>query len=180
MIAPGVPGLFGAIFKRRLYFLFPEARQAYAAAQELLQTGVDAAHMHAIARSPVPAGVLPWATRRQRQDLMRTLEGWLWLASLALFGLAMIALVAVLRQGVTLWLLLPLAVLVIAFGTGLAIARAPAVHLDEFRSALAHGEVLLMVDVPARRVPEIEDLLARRHPEAAIGGVGWMIDAFGL
>lgn len=180
MIAPRIPGLFGALFKRRLYFLFPEVRQAHAVVQELLQTGVDAAHMHVIARSPAPPGDLPWATRRQRRDLMHTLEGWVWLASLALFGLAMIALIAVSRQGLTLWLLLPLAVLAIAFGVGLAVARAPAVHLQEFRSALAHGEVLLMVDVPTRRVPEIEDLLARRHPEVAVGGVGWMIDAFGL
>lgn len=47
------------------------------------------------------------------------------------------------------------------------------VHLNEFREALQHGEILLMVDVPVRRVAEIEDLVYHRHPEVTVGGVGW-------
>jgi hypothetical protein len=50
------------------------------------------------------------------------------------------------------------------------------VHLGEFRDALAHGEVLLMVDVPRGRVSEVEDRVHRHHPEATVGGVGWSAD----
>lgn len=55
----------------------------------------------------------------------------------------------------------------------------PDVHLTEFTDALAHGEVLLMVDVPGSRVAEVEDFIHQRYPESVVGGVGWTLDAFG-
>lgn len=56
----------------------------------------------------------------------------------------------------------------------------PDTHLNEFRDALAHGEILLMIDVPGTRVAEIEDRVHKHRPEAAIGGVGWSTAAFCL
>ncbi len=58
--------------------------------------------------------------------------------------------------------------------------KVPDVHLTEFTDALSHGEVLLMVDVPSRRVAEIENFIYHRFPEAVVGGVGWTLDAFGI
>ena len=58
--------------------------------------------------------------------------------------------------------------------------RIPNVHLDEFRDALAHGEILLMVDVAQQRVADIEDCVHHNHPETTIGGVGWGTEALGL
>lgn len=55
--------------------------------------------------------------------------------------------------------------------------RVPDTHLDEFRGALSHSEVLLMVDVPKPRVAEIEKLVGRRHPETIPGGTSWTLDA---
>jgi len=40
--------------------------------------------------------------------------------------------------------------------------------------------VVLLVDVPFQRVREIEHLVAERHPETGVGGVGWTIEAFGV
>jgi hypothetical protein len=45
-------------------------------------------------------------------------------------------------------------------------------HLDEVHGALAHGEILLMVDVPKQRIPEINELVLNHHPEAELGAVG--------
>ena len=53
-------------------------------------------------------------------------------------------------------------------------------HLDEFRDAMAHGEILLMVDVPEQQVADIENLVHHHHPEATVGGVSWGTPAFGL
>jgi len=53
----------------------------------------------------------------------------------------------------------------------------PDTHLDEFRGALSHSEVLLMVDVPRQRVAEIEEIVRQQHPEATLGGAGWTIEA---
>ena len=56
----------------------------------------------------------------------------------------------------------------------------PDVHLTEFTDALSHGEILLMVDVPASRVAEIEDFVHHRYPEAVVGGVSWTVEGFGI
>jgi len=60
------------------------------------------------------------------------------------------------------------------------VVHVPDVHLTEFTDALAHGEILLMVDVPEKRVAEIESVVRYRHPEAVVGGVSWTVDAFGI
>jgi hypothetical protein len=60
------------------------------------------------------------------------------------------------------------------------IDHVPNIYLTEFRDALAHGEILLMVDVPAWRVKEIEDHIHSHHPEAAVGGVGWTLERWGV
>ena len=43
-----------------------------------------------------------------------------------------------------------------------------------------HGEVLLMVDVPKRRVFEVEELVHRHYPDATVGGVGWTLEAMDI
>jgi hypothetical protein len=32
-----------------------------------------------------------------------------------------------------------------------------------------------MVDVPVKQVARVEEMVHRRHPEAAVSGVGWSI-----
>ena len=56
----------------------------------------------------------------------------------------------------------------------------PQQGLDEFRDALAHGDILLMVDLPQKRVADIEDRVHHHHPETTLGGVGWESEAFGF
>ena len=56
----------------------------------------------------------------------------------------------------------------------------PDVQLTEFTNALSHGEMLLMVDVPRHPVANIEDHVHHRHPEASVGGVGWIVYAFDM
>ncbi|MBI5039891.1 MAG: hypothetical protein HZB57_01360, partial [Gammaproteobacteria bacterium] len=59
---------------------------------------------------------------------------------------------------------------------GVRFTHVPNIHLREFAAALRHGELVLMVSVPRNRVAEIEDLVHRHHPDAAVGGVGWSSD----
>jgi hypothetical protein len=74
-----------------------------------------------------------------------------------------------------------LAVLVAPFVAGERFAvRLPHAHLADLRVPLEHGEVVLLVDVPFRRVREIEHLVSQRHPEVGVGGVGWIVEALGV
>jgi hypothetical protein len=121
------------------------------------------------------------ATERQKADTIFRLERLIWSANLMLFLVALIVFVSslisadLLRAGVSL-LAMPM-----TFIAGERfVVRVPDVHLSEFTDALSHGEVLLMIDVPAQRVAEIEDFVHHRHPEASVGGVGRAVGAFDM
>ena len=165
--------------KRRLYFLLPDAEHARAVVSELEARGIERNVMHAIAGRGGDLSDLPVASQTQRDDLGARIEHYLWGGNLALFFMALIALVVLALLSLPWWwLLLPAGIMLASFLTGLEfVMHTPNVHLDEFRSALRHREILLMIDVPARRVAEVEETVHRHHPEAIAGGVGWSIDA---
>ena len=54
----------------------------------------------------------------------------------------------------------------------------PNTALARFEPDIEAGKILLMVDVPVARVEEIEELIARRHPEAVDKGVDPSMPAF--
>ena len=54
----------------------------------------------------------------------------------------------------------------------------PSPRLQRFEGAIAQGQILLMVDLPALRVREIEELLQTAHPEARFEGEEGQIPAF--
>jgi hypothetical protein len=64
------------------------------------------------------------------------------------------------------------------WASGMAAAAAPSSRLKLFADGIANGQVLLMVDVPFRRVDEIESLVLQRHPDAKFGGVEPHIPVF--
>jgi hypothetical protein len=47
----------------------------------------------------------------------------------------------------------------------------PSSRLAQFESAIAGGELLMMIDVPRDRVEEIERIVTRHHPEANLEGL---------
>jgi hypothetical protein len=165
---------------RRLFFLFPDKDHTQRAVDQLLDRGVTLKRMHAIAKD-IDLGSLPRATPRQIRDTKFRLEKLLWNSSLVLFSLAAIIFIASLVLGSVIWAALSLFVMLLIFIAGEQFAvKVPDVHLSEFTDALEHGEVLLMVDVPVYRVAEIEGFIHHHHPEAAVGGVSWTLDALGI
>ncbi len=88
--------------------------------------------------------------------------------------MAAVGLIVAAATGAAVWMLLALLVMLASLAGGAWYAMSmPQTHLDEFRQALHHGEILLMVDVSRDCVEEIQVLMERRHPEATIGGNGW-------
>jgi hypothetical protein len=165
--------------KRRLYFLLPDTEHARAVVSELEARGIARNFMHAIAGRGGDVSGLPVASQMQRNDLGARIEHYLWGGNLALFFLALITLVVLALFPLPWWwLLLPAGIMLVTFLTGLEfVMHTPNVHLAEFQSAMQHREILLMIDVPARQVAEVEELVHRHHPEAIPGGVGWSVDA---
>ena len=166
---------------RRLYFLFPSAATARAAVAELQQHGVRQSQMHALARAGVDLGGLPPATAHQHSRLRELLGRIFWDSELAIFFLALVGLVLAMVQQSMVGALAALAVMALSFVSGALYAiRLPDTPLAEFRGALSHGEVLLLVDVRKHKVAEIEDLIHRHHPAAVAGGSSWTLDAWGI
>jgi len=164
---------------RRLFLLFPDREHALQATEELIASGFDRAHMHAIARQDIPLDGLPESSPEQRTDLARQLEFWAWRFNLALFFAALLALGALLLTGNSGWWL-PVVVMAVSFLLGQRFSRLPNTHLDEFADAIHHGEILLMVDVEPKQIQAIEHRVRQRHPEAVTGGSSWLIPAFHL
>lgn len=125
-------------------------------------------------------GDLPKATLWQQKDYAHQAEHWLWTANLILFFIAMGVLLYGILTGNGLLAVIMLGLMGLTFAAGLKWIRVPDTSVQEFRSALSHGEVLIMVDVPRRRVVEIENLVRKTHPEAVAGGTSWMVDALGI
>jgi len=169
------------MFYRRLYFVIPDEPQAVRVAADIEAAGVDCQHMHAIPGKGVTLMHLPPATEKQRHDAAWQLERRMWTGNMALFALALAGLIVSFVWESSFGAVLSLAIMALTFTAGALFAmRVPDTHLDEFRGALSHSEVLLMVDVPASRVVEIEELVGRCHPGAIPGGTSWTIEALGI
>lgn len=165
---------------RRIYFVLPDPQHARQVVNDLTQGGVERSDIHALARSDVDLFGLPVATEAQRRDTVWRAERLLWCANQGLFWLAAAGLLASSLYGSGTASVLTVGVMVATFTAGALFAiKVPNVHLDEFRDAIAAGEVLLMVDVPRGQVARTEQNVKRRHPEATPGGVGWTVQALG-
>lgn len=165
---------------RRLYFLFPDEKHAQLTVDQLLFKKIPLKKMHAITKG-ITLKTLPKATERQKNDTTFQIEQFLWKVNLILFAAALIVFVASLLASK--WFLagLSLVMMLISYiGGKFFVEHVPHDHLTEFTCALAHGEILLMVDVPLYRVTETVEYVEHQHPEARLDGASWTVDAFGI
>lgn len=158
--------------KRRLYFLLPDVASARRTADDLLLARVEDRHMHFLARRGTDLGELHEASYLFKTDVahgagiglaLGALGGVLLGAAIVNFppegtqpgmGAAMIA--AFVGAALGLWL------------GSMAGTAVPNSRLRAFGEELARGKVLLIVDVPYRRVEEIRGIVSARHPEVLL------------
>lgn len=168
--------------RRRLYFILPDLHTADTIQQELLLARVETSHIHFLARDGINLGQLSVANLLQRSDLIHGLQIGLFAGGLTglLAGLV-IAFYPELGSSVGMGAALLLAVfgaVVGAWASGMIGVSLPNSRLKGFQQAIDAGRILLMVDVPYRRVAEIRRLIESHHPEAHAGGEDTHIPAF--
>jgi len=170
------------LMRRRLYFVLPDVQSARTMLNDMLLARIECRHIHFLAARGALPPDLPEASVLQKTDIVHGAQ--LGLIIGAVVGaLAGGLLVMFPPEGVTLKLM---AVLMLALGgalfglwaSSMVASAVPNSRLKAFQPAIDSGKVLMMVDVPMRRVQEICDLVARRHPEAASGGFEPTIPAF--
>src|SRR5262245_58284368 len=167
---------------RRLYFLLPDLSSAERTFNDLLLARIETRRVHFLARRDLPLGNLPEASFLQKTDTVHGAE-----TGMAIGGIAGVIggaiAVAFPPEGSSLQMVTVLVTGIAGavFGTWVASMVGTAVpnsRLTRFREAIEQGRILMMVDVPLTRIPEITKLVMQRHPEAASGGVEPSIPAF--
>ncbi len=168
--------------RRRLYFLLPDLQSAETIEKELLLAKVDDPHLHFLAKDGVNLRRLHVANLLQRSDLLHGIG--IGLVAGGITGaLAGVALSFYPKMGESIGMggILILAVVCAMLGSwvsGMIAVSIPNSRLERFQPAIDRGEILLMVDVPMRRVKEIRELIISHHPEAKAKGQDAQVPAF--
>ncbi|MHB8455281.1 MAG: hypothetical protein ACYDDO_11440 [Acidiferrobacterales bacterium] len=166
---------------RRLYFILSDETCALQVMQDIEAAGVAHDHIHAMPGKGINLNQLPPATPRQQHNVVGRIERIVWGTNLGIFFVALVGLIQGLVRGSIIWSAVSLLIIIAAIAGGALFAvLVPDVHLGEFRGALSHGDIVLLVDVPKSRVREIEEIVEQRHPDATAGGVSWTINALGV
>jgi hypothetical protein len=158
--------------RRRLYFILPDVDSAKRTADDLLLARVEDRHMRFLARRGTELEPLHEAGYLDKTDVVHGVAVGLALGAVigALAGAAVVA-----YEGMSEKLIAVLIGMLVGAPLGgwmasMAGAAVPNSRLRQFDADLEAGRVLLMVDVPFRRVDEITELVVSRHPEAVPRG----------
>ena len=168
--------------KRRLYFLLPDLGSAIQTANDLLLARVEDRHMHFLAQRGTSLGKLREANYLQKSDAVHGAELGFVVGGVGGFLIG-IYIYLTPPEGVALQLVTVLVGTMIgalfgAWAASLVAMSVPNSRLKPFEKEIDAGKILLMVDVPPSRIEEIQELVHRRHPEAADRGVEPTLPAF--
>lgn len=161
--------------RRRLYYMLPDIPSARAMLDELLLARIEERHIKFMARENTLPDDMPDCSFLQRTDLVHGAQLGMVIGGIVGLGAA-ILLTVFPPDG---WTLRTATILAVALGgalfggwaSSMNAAAVPNTRLAQFAPAIAAGQVLLIVDVPPRRVAEIEEMIARRHPDIRFGGM---------
>lgn len=165
---------------RRLYFTIPGIKHAQDVVNDLINFNVSRDNMHAMSNKHVSLGDLPSASSRQIEDRAHSIESTLWKTNLSIFAIAFSILIYSIFTQSHFISIIMLALMVTTLTIGFIWSSIPDTPVSEFSDSMRHNEILLMVDVPHKRVKEVGDQVNKHHPETVAGGTSWMIHAFGM
>jgi hypothetical protein len=161
--------------RRRLYFLLPDLGQARATLDELLLARIEIKHIHFLAREGTLPDDMPELAQLQKTDVVHGAQLGLLIGGViglvAGIALTLFPLDGLSLRAATIVLLTLCGALFGGWASGMNAAAVPNTHLERFGAAIEQGQVLLILDVPASRVYEIEQLFASRHPDFRFGGI---------
>lgn len=166
---------------RRLYFMLPSLDSARRTADDLLLARIEDRRMHFLARRGTNLSELHEASYLQKSDLVHGAQMGLIVGGV--IGL-LITISIIFLYGKTsgqIWMLIapPLACAAVgAWLSSMVGSSVPNSRLKNFEHDIEAGNILLMVDVPANRANEVQEIIRFRHPEAADHGIEPSIPAF--
>ncbi len=159
--------------RHRLYYLQSDSANARRTLDDLLLARIEERHIRFMTDGRPLAEGLPEASLFHKTDALRAASlGMLCGVGLGL-GLALLLLNYFQLQEFSALVFLVSTMLGMLFGgwaASLIGVAVPGATLRKFQPELAKGRILLIVDVPARRLQELEQMLQQRHPEMQFCG----------
>ncbi|NRR29895.1 DUF1269 domain-containing protein [Oxalobacteraceae bacterium] len=155
--------------------MLPNPASARAMLDELLLARIEISHMRFHGRDGTLPDDMPTLNYLQKTDLVHGAQLGVVIGAIVGLG-AGIFLTMFPPDGFT---LRTAAILLVALGgavfggwaSGMNAAAVPNTKLRQFADRIEQGQVLLILDVPLGRVQEIEEMIAKRHPEISFGGI---------
>lgn len=161
---------------RRLHFLLPNANLAQGVVNELLSLGIKSKYIHTYAEHDIPLESLQPATHNQAENKAQHIEDFFWNGNLIIFACFLVLFVVSIVAAYYQLALVCIGIMLITFAAGNFFTQhIPHTHLTNFKDAVCHNELLMMIDVPDDKVAEIEDSIHRHHPAAVEGGTSWTV-----
>jgi hypothetical protein len=157
--------------RHRLLYLLPDIESARRALDDLLLNRIEQRHIHFLAGQTMPDD-MPEANFLQKTDVVHGAESGMIVGGILGFILGFVLVyyfdiasgaLAVTAAGLV-------GVLFGGWAASMVAAAIPNSRLKEFFPDIEQGKVLMIADVPARRVEHIEKVLAERHPEMRFRG----------
>jgi hypothetical protein len=168
--------------RRRLYFVLPDVESARRAMEDLLLARIEYRNIHVLARRGTSLGDLPEAGYSLKSDLV---HGALVGSIVGAVGGLIVgaAIVAFPIEGTqpelgTVVIAVVIGALLGAWIASMVGAAVPNSRLKAFQQDIERGSLLMIVDVPYRRVDEIRALLLSRHPETLAASMETRYPAF--
>lgn len=156
---------------QRIYFLVPDIETSRAIVTELEQAEVEEKHIHIVAAENAALEDLPEASLLQKSDFLAAFERGIPLGGTV--GLLAGLVTMVVPGGVAMGGGALLAT--VAAGAGVGSWMGSMVALDipnsrhrDYQQAIERGEFLMLIDVPKKRVIEVENLVLAHHPNAEL------------
>jgi hypothetical protein len=160
--------------RRRLYFLLPDVESARRTADDLLLARIEDRHMHFLARRGTDLADLHEAGYLIKTDFVHGAGVGLGLGTLggALIGALLVfyPIEGTQPHPLTFFVAVLVGAVLGTWVASMVGASVPNSKLRQFQREIEAGKILLMVDVPLRRVDEIRDVVTARHPEAVPAG----------
>lgn len=158
---------------RRLFFLFPNTKDAKKAVHNLILEDISVKQMHALSKPGVNLAGLPAPAPNQRRDMHTKIEHILWNFNLCIFFTALVVLTSSFISTHYYLSAISLVVMAATYWTGYYYLTEPTIHLSGFHAAFEHNEILLMIDVPKNQISKIEQILHSKAPSALEEGISW-------
>jgi hypothetical protein len=161
--------------RHRLYYLLPDLESARRSLDDMLLSRIEQRHVHFLTNgTPLPLD-MPEANFLHKTDVVHGAGNGM--IAGALLGM-LIGAIVVFYFDISAKSSEAAIVILIAFGglvfggwaASMVAAAIPNTRLNAFYPEIEKGKILMIADVPARRVDEIERMMEQRHPEMHFSG----------